>query len=447
MRRTFEVWILLFFSAAVQASAALGQFSNSGSGIIIGKIEARVEGEWDEVSSLIRGIEVEIVRAASALDEEPQESVEARTSAAGVFMAPMSSLDGTFRIARIKLPESKDWIDIGRVSVKGDMAAYGASAFRRYGGVVALNPLLYEEGSDGQSKFVMIVGPFSDICLNFLEAFPLSPWKDAVEEARTLSLRREVDSAEGDEEEAAAEPVEAKPAADVAEARLPSRIRLSDEVEEAEESSRGTTTVIITSLVLVILAIMVGIGGRRRRRPKEREIDISEIELMEAEREKQIQDEAPAKEQPETDDPTAILIEKEGWFLREFRRARVRIHWKKYDSAAVSLEKTTSFMEEHIDRLEDRKEIYTLVLHYSYLGRCYLESGRYGDALRIFRRGIGLNEYNSRMCEMGLADTLDAIARSEKAPTLDALSAKYPLLTDGELEAIIMMSQSPSPKE
>ena len=429
-------FVFLFACGLSPGAPVFGETPVSGAGVIIGRVEARLENADGSYSTQLGGIEVDIVREETVRGEVLEETIEISTSDTGLLMAPLDTMEGNFRIARLRLPESEEWLDITKLSVEGDVIRYGARYFRRYGSVVAVNSLIYEESYDGQGKFIMVVGPFADMCLVFLGAFPASPWEDAIEQARSMSLRAEgsVEERAEPEKEEEEEEVEAKRKDETLVVGRPVKALLSE--EEPPPGGSGASIIILAAIVLVILAIMVGVGGRRRYRPGEREIDIREIELIKAEREKQQIEEHEEGEKAEAD-PTAILYEKEGWFLREFRRARVRIHWKKYDSAAVSLEKTTKFMEDQIDRLGAKKEIYTLVLHYSYLGRCYLESERYNDALRAFKRGVEFNEYNSRMCEMGLADTLDAIARFENSPSTETLTVKYPLLSAADLESIL----------
>ncbi|MDP8247480.1 MAG: tetratricopeptide repeat protein [Candidatus Tritonobacter lacicola] len=449
MKISCIIYTAVLLSILVMADAVFCEAPETGVGIVIGRVEVRIEEVEGELSTELGGIDVEIVREETVRGEEVRESIEARTTDTGVFMATIDNMDGGFRIAKLKLTSSGDWIDVARVSVKGDVRRYGPAYFRRFGRVIVLNPLIYEEEYDGRSRFIMVISPFADICLNFLGSFPLSPWKTAVEQARSMSIKAEKagDSVAGRERPSPEKKLaEVKDRAGPTPTRRPVRrvkAMLAEE-EEEEATGSGIPIIIVTSIVLVILAILVGLGGRRRPRSHEREIDIHEIEQIETERKIQRtakkEEKEEKEEEEEGEDLTSVLSDREGWFLREFRRARVRIHWKKYDSAAVSLEKTTRFMEEQIDRLEEKKEIYTLVLHYSYLGRCYLESGRYNDALRVFKRGVELNEYNSRMCEMGLADTLDGIARIEDSPCAETLSAKYPLLSGGEIESIVTMA-------
>ena len=454
MKISCIIYTAVLLSILVTEDAVFCEAPETGVGIVIGRVEVRIEEVEGELSTELGGIGVEIIREEMVRGKEVLESIEARTTDTGVFMATIDNMDAAFRIARLKLPSSGDWIDVARVSVKGDVRRYGSAYFRRFGRVIVLNSLIYEEEYDGRSRFIMVISPFADICLDFLGSFPLSPWKTAVEEARSMSIKAEKtgDSVAGREKpEREKETAEVKELAGPTPTRRPVRRvkAMLAEKEEEEATGSGIPIIIVSSIVLVILAILVGLGGRRRPRSHEREIDIHEIEQIETERKihrtakKEEKKDKEEQEEEEGVDLTAALSDREGWFLREFRRARVRIHWKKYDSAAVSLEKTTRFMEEQIDRLEEKKEIYTLVLHYSYLGRCYLESGRYNDALRVFKRGVELNEYNSRMCEIGLADTLDAIARVEDSPGAETLSAKYPLLSGGEIASIVAMAETP----
>lgn len=454
------VYTVVLLSFLVTEDAVFCASPETDVGIVIGRVEVHIEELEGELSTELGGIGVEIVREEKERGKEIRETIEARTNNTGVFMVTIDNMDASFRIARLKLPTSGDWVDVARVSVKGDVGRFGSAYFRRFGRVIVLNPLVYEEEYDGRNRFIMVISPFADICLDFLGSFPLSHWKTAVEQARSMSIKAEKpgDSVAGRERPAPEkETTEVKELASPTPTRRPLRRvkALLTGKEEEEARGSGIPIIIVSSIVLVILAILVGLGGRRRPRSHEREIDIHEIEQIETgrkiqrtakkEEEEEKEEVGEEEEEEEEEDLTAVLSDREGWFLREFRRARVRVHWKKYDSAAVSLEKTTRFMEEQIDRLEEKKEIYTLVLHYSYLGRCYLESGRYNDALRVFKRGVELNEYNSRMCEIGLADTLDAIARVEDSPGIESLRARYPLLSGGEIESIVTMDGPPDP--
>lgn len=135
-----------------------------------------------------------------------------------------------------------------------------------------------------------------------------------------------------------------------------------------------------------------------------------------------------------------------GWFHRAFEKAMHYADRKgNYERAIELLETVAGLMEENLALLRSKHRDFKLALAYAYLGRCCFQSGRIGDAIGHYKKGILLKAGNSYNCEIGLTAVYRDLVRQIRETGHSLTSISHPFLSPGEIEKLNSLGTTGAP--